>query len=165
MSLYLRPALPKDESFLNQLIYDNLFEQLCAWAWDPAIREPLMKLQIDGQRTSYAASYPHADHGIIVFDERPIGRLLIDRTQDTHYLVDIVVLKAHRGKGIGTCLLRALCMEAEMARKPLRLQVQLTNRAKELYLRLGFRMIEDLQFAWRMERAVGAASLVSLQAP
>jgi hypothetical protein len=44
----------------------------------------------------------------------------------------------------------------------LRLQVQPTNRAKNLYLRLGFRMVEDRQVTWLMERAVGAAAMVSL---
>jgi GNAT superfamily N-acetyltransferase len=165
MSLYLRPALPKDEVFLRDVVYENMYEQLCAWAWDPAIREPLMKIQVDGQRAAYASAYPRADHGIIMFEERPIGRLIVDRTMESHYLVDIVVQKKHRGKGIGTVLLRALCMEAEMSKRPMRLQVQLTNRAKELYLRLGFRMIEDKQIAWVMERAVGAASLISLQTP
>jgi ribosomal protein S18 acetylase RimI-like enzyme len=162
MSLYLRPALPTDEVFLEQLVYENLYEQLYAWAWDPAIREPLLKIQIDGQRASYAASFPRADHGIIMLDGRAIGRLIVNRAEQEHYLVDIVLKKESRGKGVGTWLLRALCMEAELARKPLRLQVQPTNRAKDLYLRLGFRMIEDRQITWLMERAVGAAALVSL---
>lgn len=161
MSLCLRPAVPQDEAFLNELIYENLYEQLCAWAWEPTVREPLLKLQIDGQRASYAASFPRADHGIILLYDRPVGRLIVDRGPEMHYLVDIVLKKENRGKGVGTWLLRALCMEAKLARKPLRLQVQLNNRAKDLYLRLGFRMIEDRQYAWLMERSLDAAAIVA----
>lgn len=162
MSLYLRPVVPEDDSFLYQLIYENLYEQLFAWAWDPAIRDHLMKIQVDGQRAAYAANYPQADHGIIMLEGRAVGRLLVDRAPHQHYVVDIVLKKENRGKGVGTWLLRALCMEAELARKPLRLQVQTINRAKDLYLRLGFRMIEDNQITWLMERPVGAHAAVSL---
>jgi GNAT superfamily N-acetyltransferase len=162
MSLYLRPVLPADKVFLDQLIYENLYEQLYAWTWDPAIRDSLLKIQIDGQRAAYASGFPHADDGIIMLDDRAIGRLLVNRAEQEHYLVDIVLKKESRGKGVGTWLLRALCMEAQLARKPLRLQVQPTNRDKNLSPRLGFRMVEDRQVTWLMERAVGAAAMVSL---
>lgn len=162
MSLYLRPAVPADKVFLDRLIYENLYEQLYAWTWDPAVREPLLKIQIDGQRAAYASGFPHADDGIIMLDDRAIGRLLVSRSEQEHYLVDIVLKKENRGKGVGTWLLRALCMEAQLARKPLRLQVQSGNRAKDLYLRLGFRMVEDRQVTWLMERAVSEAAMVSL---
>lgn len=164
MSLYLRPVLPTDEAFIDQLVYDNLFEQLYAWAWDPKIREPLLKMQVRGQRASYSAAFPRADHGIIVLDDCPIGRLIVDRGPEIHYLVDIVLRNENRGKGIGTWLLRALSTEADLARKRLRLQVQQTNRAKELYLRLGFGIIEDRQIGILMERQPGAL-LASAAAP
>ena len=163
MSLYLRPAEPRDEKFVYELIYENLYDQLCAWAWDPATREKLMKIQIDGQRASYAAQYPQADNAIIVLYERPVGRLILDRGEQAHHLVDIVLKKESRSKGVGTWLLRAICMEAEMSRKPMRLYVQPNNRAKALYERLGFRMIEDHQVTLLMERPVGASAAVSLR--
>lgn len=162
MSLYLRPVLPKDEAFLNQLLHDNLYEQLYAWAWDPAVREPLLKIQMEGQRASYASMFPRSDHGIIVLDDVTIGRIIVDRGPEAHHLVDIVIKKENRNKGVGTWLLRALCMEAQIAQKPLRLNVQPGNRAKDLYLRLGFHMIEDQQVTWLMERSLDAAVMTSL---
>lgn len=153
MPLSVRPVLSQDATFVEQLIYETLYEQLYAWTWDPAVREPLLKMQIEGQRASYAAQFPHADHGIIILDDSPVGRLLLDRSPEMHYLVDIAILKAYRGRGIGTWILRALCTEADLMQKPLRLQVQVTNRAKDLYVRLGFRMIEDRQVTWLMERS------------
>ncbi len=152
MSLLLRSAVPEDEPFLYTLAYENFYDQLAAWAWQPHLREPLLKMQIQGQRSAYAAQYPNAVHGIIVLDDRDVGQLIVDRTEDMHFLVDITVQRQSRGKGIGTWILRALCVEAEMLRKPLRLQVMINNRAKDLYHRLGFHMIEDRQVAWLMER-------------
>ncbi len=61
-----------------------------------------------------------------------------------------------RSQGIGTRLVLALCMEAEMMRKNVRLYVRVTNpRALALYKRLGFRVIEDLQTDILMERRPG----------
>ncbi len=53
-------------------------------------------------------------------------------------LVDISLLPAHRGSGVGTELLRALQQEATTAGKPLRLSVARDNPARRLYARLGF---------------------------
>jgi len=160
MSLYIRPRTPEDESFLYQLAYDNFYEQLFAHAWHPDVRGPLLRIQVDGQRTSYAAEFPNADYGIIEYDGRSIGRLIVDRRPDLHHLVDILIAREYRKKGIGTWLLRALCTEAELMQKPLRLSVLTTNPAKALYLRLGFRLLEDQQMTLVMERAPGATILV-----
>ena len=156
MPLALRPALPTDEVFLYQLMYENFFEKLAAWAWVPKVRDPLLKMQIDGQRASYAAEFPHADHGIILLEDRPIGRLIVNRGPEIHHLVDITILKQNRRAGIGTVLIRALCTEAEMMRKRVRLQVAVDNPARELYRRLGFQMIEDRQITWVMESGLTA---------
>ena len=87
-----------------------------------------------------------------MLDNRLIGRLLVDRGADFDTLVDIVILREKRGAGVGTWILRALCVEADLTNKRMRLHVQSTNRAKNLYERLGFHRIEDLQVAWLMER-------------
>lgn len=165
MSLLLRPVTPNDEPFLYRLIYDHMAETLLASAWDPKIRDPLLRMQVEGQRSSYAAQFPSADHAIILYDDEPIGRLLVDRAGPFYHLVDITIAKRNRGRGIGTWLMRALCTEAEMMRKPFRLHVLAHNRAKGLYERLGFHTIEDGQVMLLMERTPGAASLVSLASP
>jgi N-acetylglutamate synthase-like GNAT family acetyltransferase len=156
MSLALRLVLPKDEAFVQQLVYDAMYEQLCAWAWNPQIREPLLKMQIDAQKSSYHAMFPHAEHAIIEVDQQAVGRMILDRTGEQVYVVDITILAKNCNAGLGSCLLRAVCTEAEMMRKPVRLQVLQTNRAITLYRRLGFQVIEDRQVAWLMERAAGA---------
>jgi ribosomal protein S18 acetylase RimI-like enzyme len=151
MPLSLRPVQPQDASFVDQLVYEIKCEQLGAWNWGPAVREPLLKMQIEAQRRSYAAQFPDAGHEIILLDDSPAGRLIVERGPEAHLLVDISVSKSQRGRGIGTWTLRALCAEADRAQKPVRLQVQTSNRAKDLYLRLGFRIIEDREIAWLME--------------
>ena len=152
MGLALRPALPADELFLYQLVYDNLYEQLLADAWDPSVREPLLKMQMEGQRAGFAAHHPNAEHAIILYDDEPVGRLVFDRGPEMHWLVDIVIAHKYRGKGIGTWILRAICTEADMTRKPIRLHVNPLNPALRLYERLGFRLVDDQQAMRLMER-------------
>jgi ribosomal protein S18 acetylase RimI-like enzyme len=156
MPLSLRPALPADEPFLYRLAYENFYDKLMAHNWDPKVRDVLLTMQVDGQRSAYAAQYPRADHAIVLLDDQPVGRMILDRGPEIHQLVDIVIDRPRRSNGIGTVILRAVCAEAELMRKPLRLQVEVRNRARELYRRLGFRVIEDLQVTWVMERTPGA---------
>jgi GNAT superfamily N-acetyltransferase len=152
MSLMIRQAVKEDGPFLYDLAYAHFYETLAAWAWEPLAREKLLEIQIDGQRTAYQAQFPNAQHGIIMLDDRAIGRLLIDRGVDFDTLVDILMLQEKRGAGIGTWILRALCIEADLTNKRMRLHVQPANRAKNLYERLGFHKIEDLEVVWLMER-------------
>ncbi|HEX5716519.1 MAG TPA: GNAT family N-acetyltransferase, partial [Thermoanaerobaculia bacterium] len=58
-------------------------------------------------------------------------------------LIDISLTPELRGKGVGSALLRELMAEAEAAGKPLTIHVEKYNPAMRLYLRLGFKSIED----------------------
>jgi ribosomal protein S18 acetylase RimI-like enzyme len=156
MPLFVRPALPEDDQFVYQLAYQVIHDQLYAWLWDPGMRNTLLDLQVQSKLGSYAATHPHADRAIIMLDDQPVGYMIIDRSGEFYDLVDISIVPKHRGAGIGARLILALCMEAEMMRKNVRLYVSVSNpRAADLYKRLGFRVIEDLQTDLLMERAPG----------
>src|SRR6266851_4526629 len=156
MPLFVRPALPQDEQFVYALDYQVKYDQLHAGLWDPNIRHPLLDLQVRSKRSSYAAMHPLADYAIIMLDDQPVGHMIIDRSGEFYDLVDISIMPKQRSQGIGTRLVLALCMEAEMMHKNVRLYVSVTNpRALALYKRLGFRVIEDLQTDILMERRPG----------
>ncbi len=164
MPLSLRPTLPNDEAFVYQLIYETLYEQLYAWAWDPAIRDQVLDTQVRAKHGAYATMYPQAHHAIIELDGQPVGRLILDRSGEHYELVDISILSKHRGAGIGTRLILAICTEAEMMRKNVRLMVSITNpRAAALYKRLGFRVIQELPMDHLMEHAPGDRAQVLAQ--
>jgi GNAT superfamily N-acetyltransferase len=161
MSLLIRPAVKEDDPFLYKLAYDHFYETLAAWAWEPVACEKLIRIQIDGQRASYRSQFPNAQHGIIMFEDRAIGRMLVDRGVDFDTLVDIVIAKERRGAGIGTWLLKALCIEADWTNKRIRLYVQSSSRARNLYERLGFHKIEDFEPNWLMERLPNTGSRIA----
>ena len=81
---------------------------------------------------------------VIEVDREPAGYLSIDvrgdRERDSHWYIDaIAIVPNFQRRGVGEAALRDLMVEA--GRVPIRLSVLLTNRARSLYRRLGFRVI------------------------
>ena len=149
----LRVERPDDEPFLFEVYSSTRQEELEVAGWDAAARTAFLQMQFQAMRRGYANMFPAGDFLIVVLDGRPAGRMVVKRTADEIHLVDMALLPAHRGKGIGTCLMRDLLTEAKRTRKRIRLQVLKHNRAARLYERLGFRRLEESgpyeQMEWR----------------
>jgi ribosomal protein S18 acetylase RimI-like enzyme len=110
-------------------------------------------MQFRGRAMTYAAHYPAAENLILLgTDGTPIGRLLLDRETDRWRIVDIAVLAAHRGHGLGTVVLRQCQEQAAADGAALELQVRPENPARRLYERLGFQVSRidplALQMTW-----------------
>jgi GNAT superfamily N-acetyltransferase len=100
--------------------------------------ETLLHAQFLAQARHYAVAFPCAEHSLVLVDHAPIGRWYVDRSSTAIRLVDVSLLRAHRGRGIGTELLEMLQAEATARQLPLRLNVLDGNPAYRLYRRLGF---------------------------
>jgi GNAT superfamily N-acetyltransferase len=118
-------------------------------------------MQFLAQDQQYRATHPGAEDSVIVVDGHPAGRLWVARDGDGIRLLDIALLPEHRGRGIGTALIRRLQDEAAAQGLPLRLHVARTNPATSLYLRLGFHPEGGdgvyQAMAWSRVRVAGAA--------
>ena len=134
----LRPATSEDETFLRQLFATTRADELAAMAWDENQKEAFIRMQFNVQKQQYAMSYPAAQHSLILLNDVPIGRLLLDKGELEFTLVDVALLPVHRGDGIGTGLIQDIVKEAAAAGKPVRLHVLASSAAKRLYERLGF---------------------------
>lgn len=97
-----------------------------------------MEMQFDVQMRAFGQAYPHADWQIVICDDQPIGRLIVDRSTAAIRVVDIALLPEHRNAGIGSRLLGQVLDEATAAGTPVVLHVAKANRASALYQRLGF---------------------------
>ena len=133
----LRLVSPADDAFLFEL-YASTRPDIALLGLGDAQRDVLLRGQWLAQRHGYLARYPHGEHQLVLLDGRPVGRLWVAREPGELRLVDLSLLPAHRGAGVGTELLRALQREATEAGKPLRLSVARDNPARRLYARLGF---------------------------
>jgi len=146
----LRPATDADQEFLISIFASTRSDELQMLAWNPVQAEMFIKLQFNAQQQSYKLSYPAAENNIILNDEQPIGRMLVDRSDDTIRLVDIAILPEHRNLGVGTTLIGALLDEGAARGRPVLLSVFHTNPAIHLYERLGFSKVEEESLYWKM---------------
>jgi ribosomal protein S18 acetylase RimI-like enzyme len=147
----LRPATPADEPFLERLYASTRERELEAVPWPPEFKQDFLRMQSRAQRADYRRRFPEAEDRIILVGEEPAGRFYVDRNESVIRLVDISLLPEHRGRGIGGRLLGELLAEADSTGKPVRLMVERGNPARRLYLRLGFRVLNEDEIYCSME--------------
>ena len=141
--IVLRPITPEDDSFLAGLYASTRAEELSVTTWSDEEKAVFCRRQFDAQSAHYVENYPGASLQIIERAGEPIGRLYVMRWKREIRIMDIGLLPAHRGTGIGTQLLRELQEEARSAGKTLSIHVERFNPALRLYERLGFKLVED----------------------
>ncbi|SFG45274.1 Acetyltransferase (GNAT) family protein [Duganella sp. CF458] len=141
MELTLRSEAAADQAFLRALFGAVRVRELGLAGMDEAVLQPLLDMQCAAQRQSYRQAFPGARFEIIEADGVPAGRRVVAQSGGALHLVDIALMPAWCGKGIGSTQLRGLQHEAAGAGLPLRLHVALNNRAEALYRRLGFKEI------------------------
>jgi ribosomal protein S18 acetylase RimI-like enzyme len=135
----LRAVVAADSEFLIAVYASTRAEELAAVPWDDAQKEAFVRMQFVAQDRCWREQKPCAEFCVVLVDERPGGRLYLDRLADEIRIVDIALLPAYRGRGVGTSLLRDVLSEAQAADLPVTIHVERGNRARALYERLGFR--------------------------
>ncbi len=141
LTVELRPERPEDESFLREVYACTRQEELDRTGWDAATRAAFLDMQFHAMRRGYRAMFPRGEFAVILRDGQPVGRQVVHRTGTEIRLVDVALLPAQRGRGVGTALLQTLLAESARSGIPVRLQVLATSRARRLYERLGFTRI------------------------
>ena len=141
--IVLRPITPGDDSFLAGLYASTRAEELSVTTWSDEEKAVFCRRQFDAQSAHYVENYPGASLQVIERAGELIGRLYVARWEREIRIMDIALLPAYRGTGIGTQLLRELQDEARSAGKSLSIHVERFNPALRLYERLGFKMVED----------------------
>jgi len=140
----LRPIREEDLEFLLRLYATTRADEMAMVTdWSDEQKEWFIRMQFQAQHAWYQEHYGDAQFDLILIDGVPAGRLYVHRRAKEIRLVDISLIPELRGKAIGSALLRELMAEAEAAGKPLTIHVEKYNPAMRLYLRLGFKPIED----------------------
>jgi len=134
----LRALRADDGEFLYRVYASTRLEELAPLGWDPAQAESFLRMQHEAQRSDYWRNYDTTRFHVIVDAGADAGRLYIERRADELRIIDIALLPAHRGRGIGSALIGDLFAEADASGLPVRIHVERGNPAQRLYLRLGF---------------------------
>ena len=135
LDLVLRDRKPEDESFLLEVYASTRSEELEGLGWDDDQKLAFIRMQFLARERCY----PRVDDRIILLAGRPVGRMMVDRTDTALLLRDIALLTEHRNTGIGSRLIQDLMKEATLVGKPIELHVVASSPAVRLYERLGFR--------------------------
>jgi len=134
-----RPALKSDLEFLLDLRIQTMNAHLTASSLSVSDEAHL-------QRINY--QFEHAL--IIEIDKRAIGLLKIVRQADNIELIQIQIAASYQGKGIGRRILNDLIEEAIESEKTITLSVLKTNKAKNLYSNVDFKIIDETDDSYLM---------------
>ncbi|RAS28865.1 GNAT family N-acetyltransferase [Paraburkholderia bryophila] len=139
-ALTLRPATHADEAFLFELRKATMTEHLTrvGEAVDDAAHRARLLHRYDAAQ-------------VICIDGAPAGLLKAYRTDTEWVVVQVQIVPARQGHGIGARALQAVLRIAQTDALPVTLKVLKGNPAKRLYDRLGFKIDgeDETQFYMR----------------
>jgi len=159
--LVLRPAGEADRATLLAVYAGTREDELALTDWSPEQKLFFVTQQFDAQDQHYRLHYPGAEFLVVerrtVDGVEPLGRLYLHHRPTETRLMDISLLPAARGSGVGSALLEHLLAGARSTGKRLSIHVEKMNRARRLYDRLGFAVVEDVGvydlMEWRPDSA------------
>jgi GNAT superfamily N-acetyltransferase len=140
--IVLIPAREADEPFLRRVYATTRADEMAMVPWTDEQKDAFVNMQFVAQHTFYHAEFPDARYDLIVKGAEPIGRIYVDVRPSDIRILDITLLPEYRGAGIGTDLIKAVMDEGTRTGKTVSLHVEVFNRAKSLYDRLGFSDIQ-----------------------
>jgi GNAT superfamily N-acetyltransferase len=138
LTVTLRPITDADLSFLLHLYASTRVDELVQVPWTDEQKAAFIIQQFEAQHVWWQEHYTGARFDLVLVDGEPAGRLYVDVWEREIRVVDIALMPAHRGGGIGSMLLRRIFEEGDAAGKPVSIHVEVFNPARRLYERLGF---------------------------
>ena len=152
----LRAITDDDHDFLYRVYASTREEELAPVPWSDEQKEAFLRFQYDAQHKYWQEHYADAAYDLVVIDGEPAGRFYVDRRGDEIRVVDVALLPAHRGRGVGGRLMRRVMEEAAGRGVPVRIHVEQENPAMRLYDRLGFVRVDTYGVYHLMEWRPGA---------
>ncbi len=140
----LRHAQDGDIPRLRLLYADTRAEEMSSVPWAQTAKQQFLDQQFNLQHQHYLKHYPDADFLVIEYEAVVQGRYYLSRTAPQHLIIDICLMAQQRGQGIGRVLIEQSQREAAALGHGMHLHVIKYNvRARRLYEKLGFRMMDD----------------------
>ncbi|MBX7220291.1 MAG: GNAT family N-acetyltransferase [Blastocatellia bacterium] len=153
MEITFRPALPEDDAFLFRVYSSTREAEFSVLNLPPEFLEHLIRQQFEAQRTAYAAQFSNLAQLVILCDNLPVGRMLLDYGPTDIHLADIALLPEQRGKGIGNWIMADLLQQARANHQTVSLFADTDSRPFFWYQKLGFTIIKTdsvyTEMIWR----------------
>ena len=138
--IVLRKAVEDDYNFCHDLAKDNMYDSVCKhWgSWNSDM---------------YKESFSIIDTSIVMMGKFPIGFFRVVPEEDHAFILDMQLKKEFQGRGFGKEILKHIESEAKKrGLSKIKLSVFADNLAKNLYEKIGFKLIEDKGFNLSYEK-------------
>ena len=145
----LRPALPADADFEHRL-YASTRDDLRPLG--PEVFDGLVGMHYRAQSMSIRLEHPQAERKIVMVQDAPVGRLIVDASGNYVEVIDVALLPEYRNCGLGASVLNSVLAQADRLGRAIRLHVEKQSRAVRLFERLGFVICGDLGMYFAMSR-------------
>jgi len=152
-----RPMVEEDLPFIEALYASTRAEEVALTGWPQDQQRAFLAQQHRAQHHHYQTYYAEAEWLVVERAGEPIGRLYLGQWDDRHHIIDISLIPAARGLGIGGAILADVIAAAQAQGKSVSIHVEVNNPARRLYERLGFEVVEDKGIYLRMDRPAPAA--------
>ncbi len=141
-----RPQIDADRPFARDLYVSHRWEEMLVVDWTDEQRRAFLHDQFRMQWAHYQSEgFAGTEYSIIEIEGEPAGRLyLFDQNPTETRIVEIGLTQEWRGRGVGGGLLAMILERAGAAGKLCSIHVERMNRARNLYLRLGFRDVSPV---------------------
>lgn len=145
--LTARPRTLADTEFFAALYASTRATELAPVPWPDEAKQAFLRSQFEAQSRHYDLHYATAEFLVVEREDERIGRMILSWGEQDLHLVDIALIPARCGRGLGTALLRAAMAQAGGS---VSIHVERFNPALRLYQRLGFVPEEDTGVYYRM---------------
>lgn len=151
LGISYRPMTDADLPFAAELYASTRREEVATTGWPADLQETFLAQQHEAQHSHYSIHYADAEWLILERAGEAIGRLYLRSEPERLQIIDISLMPASRGQGIGGAILRDVLGQARDQAKAVSIHVEKFNPARRLYERLGFEVVEDCGVYNRME--------------
>ena len=154
---FIHAQFPQDLPFLATVYASTRADEITMIVdWSDGQKTAFLEMQFQAQHSYYQDHYGDAEFLIVWEDDRPVGRLYIERWEDEirsdeFRIIDIALLPEARNQGIGSTILKAIQNLAQTEKRAVRIHVEQNNPALRLYHRLGFQKIGEVGVYFLME--------------
>jgi GNAT superfamily N-acetyltransferase len=137
----LKTVEAKDQLFIEKLYRSTRENELNFTNWTEEEKNIFCLSQMFAQLAEYKNKYKDATYQVIIYKKKPVGRLYLNESDKETRVLDISILPAFRGRGIGRSILTDIIKKARQKNKITTLNVAIGNPAKKLYESIGFKKI------------------------
>jgi ribosomal protein S18 acetylase RimI-like enzyme len=135
-----RTAKESDLNFLLNLRVKTMNPHLTASSLSTSVDSHMQRIK-----------YKFDCASIIEYNTISIGVLKIEKKRDSIELIQIQIAPLYQGQGIGKKIIKEITDGAVSEGKSVTLDVLKSNKAQKLYLNIGFNIIRENEYSYRMK--------------